>query len=423
MTVSRPYYDPNPVSGPEQYANADFKLNEPWKEEAKNIRLVGHSDLNGWGDAFQIRVNKGICYVAASGVNGHDGITILDVKDPKNPKVLNQLSDDGAARTHKVLQITPEIMITNSELRPGAKEKFPDAKGGLRVLDTTDPVNPKLIGYAETENRGIHRPIYDERRKLMYSSGFKDGCKERILLVHDMKDPSKPELICEWWLEGQMEGEKPSWNTENAKSVSCHETHPFGDYATTAWWDAGVMLMDLKDPTKPEMLWRHSPHETHGWAGANHTFMVPEGSEFGICAQETVVVNCQHPPAHITFYDMRNLEVPQVASTYMPHDIDPQTMRPVDQKWCQTGSRYGAHNLWHGMTAKDDLYVCWFNAGLRVVDWSNPFNPKEVAYYMPAGDGERACPQSNDVFVDRDTDLIYMSDRWGLGLHILERTG
>ena len=60
---------------------------------------------------------------------------------------------------------------------------------------------------------------------------------------------------------------------------------------------------------------------------------------------------------------------------------------------------------------------------LRVVDWSDPFNPTEAGYYIPAGTKERCCPQSNDVQVDKDTGLIYMADRWGLGLHIMEYTG
>jgi hypothetical protein len=405
-----------------QYENAEYALSEPWREQAKNVRLIGHSDLAGWGDAFQIRVTNGICYVAASGINGHNGITILDVRDPRKPKVVNQLVDGPAARTHKVLQITDDIMITNSEIRRGAKEKYPDAKGGLRVLDSSDPINPKVIRYAETDGRGIHRPIYDPRRKLMYSSGFKDGFEQRILLIHDMSDPANPEWIGEFWLEGHKDGEEPSWNP-SLESTACHEAHPFGDYVTATWWDAGVSLIDMKDPRNPKFVWRHSPHETHGWCGANHTFMVPEGSEFGIVAQESVVVNCAYPPAHVLFYDMRNLEVPQITSTFMPHDIDPKTMRPRDPTWCRTGSRYGAHNLWHGMKADDLLYVCWFNAGLRIVDWSNPFDPKEVGYYIPAGNKERACPQSNDVFLDRETGLIYLSDRWGLGLHILEFTG
>ena len=38
------------------------------------------------------------------------------------------------------------------------------------------------------------------------------------------------------------------------------------------------------------------------------------------------------------------------------------------------------------------MYITWFNAGLRVVDWSNPFRPKEVGYYIPAGTKERCCP-------------------------------
>ena len=75
------------------------------------------------------------------------------------------------------------------------------------------------------------------------------------------------------------------------------------------------------------------------------------------------------------------------------------------------------------MTASDLFFIAWFNAGLRVVEWSNPFEPREIGYYIPAGNNERYCPQSNDVFVARSIGLIHVSDRWGLGLHILEYTG
>ena len=82
--MSRPYYKQDPITGGggAQYIGAEFKLNDPWEEQADNVKLVGHSELNGWGDAFQIQVSKGIAYVAASGINGHYGLTILDVSDP-----------------------------------------------------------------------------------------------------------------------------------------------------------------------------------------------------------------------------------------------------------------------------------------------------------------------------------------------------
>ena len=78
----------------------------------------------------------------------------------------------------------------------------------------------------------------------------------------------------------------------------------------------------------------------------------------------------------------------------------------------------------------------WFNAGMRVVDVRNPFEPTEVAYYIPATtantdvrcvtiDGVERCKtaiQTNNVEVD-DRGLIYLVDRANTGLHIVELTG
>ena len=424
--MPKPWYHPNPIrgGGNDQYTGVDHVLAEPWKEERRNVRLVAHSDLNGWGDAFQIQVGGGICYVAASGVNGHDGMTILDVKDPSKPKIINQIVDTPAARTHKVLRINEEVLITNSELRPNLRAKYPDVIGGLRIFDNRDPFHPKFVNYVEVDGFGIHRPIYDRKRKLMYSSGFRDGFEGKILLVHDFKDPWSPQLIGWGWVPGQKEGEKPSWDPALVGDGAwLHEGNPFGNYVTAGYWDSGYAMFDLTDPARPKLMWRQNPHETHGWAGCYHSFLVPDGSEFGIVTQETTTVNCDHPPAFVTFLDMRNIQNPLICSTFQPYEIDPVEMRPLDPKWSRTGARYGAHNIWLDMTKDDLMYICWFNAGLRVVDWSNPFRPKEVGYYIPEGNKFRGCPQSNDVQVDKATGLIYVADRWGLGLHILEYTG
>ncbi len=397
---------------------------QPWKEEARNVRLVGHSDLNGWGDAFQIQVHKGLCYVAASGENGHNGLTVLDVRDPTEPRIAHQIDDGPAARTHKVLRVNDEVLLTNSELRRNATD--PDVKGGLRVFDIKDPVHPRFVKYVETGGQGIHRPVLDRRRNLLYSSGAQEGFSGHILLIHDMKDPWSPELIGRAWIQGQhiATGEEPSWDVDRLRGrCHLHEANPFGNFVTCGYWDAGIAMFDLTDPRKPRFMWRQNPHETHGWPGCYHTFLVPEGSPFAIVAQETTTNDCAEPPAFVTFYDMRDTQQPIPISTFMPHQIDPLTMMPVDRKWCTTGSRYGAHNFCLDMARDDLLHVCWFNAGLRIVDWSNPFQPQEVGYYIPAGSSARHCPQSNDVYVDRGSGLIYLADRWGLGLHILEFTG
>jgi len=64
------------------------------------------------------------------------------------------------------------------------------------------------------------------------------------------------------------------------------------------------------------------------------------------------------------------------------------------------------------------LYVTWFGGGLRAVDFSNPYVPKEVGYYVPTPGKGYDVVMSNDVFHDKDGKL-YLIDRYE-GLEILE---
>ena len=68
------------------------------------------------------------------------------------------------------------------------------------------------------------------------------------------------------------------------------------------------------------------------------------------------------------------------------------------------------------------VFLTYFNAGLRAVDVSDPLRPKEVGHYVPqAPDGQEAI-QSNDIGADAEGRL-YLIDRWGAGMHILEYMG
>ena len=53
---------------------------------SKGIKFVGHSDMDGRGDGVQVMVHRGYAYV---GHGFSNGITTLDVRDPKNPKTVD----------------------------------------------------------------------------------------------------------------------------------------------------------------------------------------------------------------------------------------------------------------------------------------------------------------------------------------------
>jgi hypothetical protein len=80
--------------------------------------------------------------------------------------------------------------------------------------------------------------------------------------------------------------------------------------------------------------------------------------------------------------------------------------------------------------------IAYFNAGIRAIDVRNPWQPKEIGYYIPAiteatdkrclkVDGKDRCKvaiQTNNVETD-DRGLIYVVDRANTWMHILELTG
>jgi hypothetical protein len=69
------------------------------------------------------------------------------------------------------------------------------------------------------------------------------------------------------------------------------------------------------------------------------------------------------------------------------------------------------------------LFSTWFGGGLRVHDLTNPFQPKEVAAFVPeAPAGSRVgAAQINDVYVDENR-TVYTVDRFAGGLYVLELT-
>jgi hypothetical protein len=99
-------------------------------ELAHNITLLGHPDQGGRGDGVQVMVGGGGAYV------GHmfsDGVTVLDVRDPRNPRPVNYLpAAPGTWSLH--LQLADGLLLVVNAMNMFAAEAFARRVGLLRPL-------------------------------------------------------------------------------------------------------------------------------------------------------------------------------------------------------------------------------------------------------------------------------------------------
>jgi hypothetical protein len=106
-------------------------------QASSNIRHLSRTELPGGG---QIVIQGHHAYVGHQ--NGPEGTTILDVSDPRKPKIVSRLMvPNELTHTHKV-RVVGDLMVTNSEHQPGSgrRNEFKDA--GFRIYDIADPANP-----------------------------------------------------------------------------------------------------------------------------------------------------------------------------------------------------------------------------------------------------------------------------------------
>jgi hypothetical protein len=88
------------------------------------MRLIGHSDQGGRPDGVQLMVHRGFAYI------GHmvsQGFSVVDVRDPKNPKAVNYIAaPPGTWNVH--LQAHDDLLLVINARDLFADARFADEK-------------------------------------------------------------------------------------------------------------------------------------------------------------------------------------------------------------------------------------------------------------------------------------------------------
>jgi len=403
---------------------------------SRGIKFVSHSGMGGRGDGVQIMVHRGYAYV---GHGFSNGITTLDVRDAKNPKVVDFIACPPGTRalhlqTHEDLLLavnapsvwTMQQFQTDKDYFGGSPADRLKGTGnpftpGIRVYDISKPEKPREIGFMPVEGIGPHRIWYVGGRYAYASIHFADFT-DHILAIIDMSDPRKPQLVGRCWIPGMWRGggETPTWRA--GRRYALHHALVAGNIAYGAWRDGGLTVMDISDPAKPKILAHRNTDPPFG-GGTHSPLPLPERNLL-VVADEPASANCQDGLRYMWMVDVREPSNPVSIATF------PQ---PGEADYCAKGGFFGAHNMHENRPGAFQssrlIFATYYNAGVRVFDIADQFRPREVAFYVPPNPARMMDPrpnrpqviQSADCYVDRNG-LMYLTDP-NAGLNILQFEG
>ncbi|MBM3820459.1 MAG: hypothetical protein FJW14_15780 [Acidimicrobiia bacterium] len=443
---------------------------DPMAEGAQNVRLVGHHDLQG-RESLVVTVKADQANGSWVYVGHHEnfwdekpkfnpltkrdewnGTSILDIADPAKPRLVWHIPNDENASSRGVSVVYDytfdgsgrDYLIRNSEFGKTLEFQIFDI-----TSRSTDPSQIRLVaeitgtppnscgqGCGGAFIERAHKGWWSQESGYFYSAAGEPGFRSTLAQIFDLRDPRNPKFVGRMWIPGQKEGE--------AGYEGQYAHHPNVDEENrrvyVGYRGAGhTASFDISNPAQPKMVWMVDMNPPHR---GPHTV-----SPITYTAQPNMMKDALPRTYAFVTDEAGGAEDMSpcrgVRSKAYMMDITVETRPFPVSTWevpvgtfCQKGGRFGPHQ--HAETVNGRInrfadklaWIAYFNAGVRVVDLTDPFRLNEVGYYLPKTTkhshpiekGQPSVIQMNDVDIDH-RGLAYASDRTGAGLFVLEYTG
>jgi hypothetical protein len=443
---------------------------DPLAEASNNIRLVGHHDLQGRESLVVVAksdaANGNWVYVGhhenfwdesqklndITGTMEWNGTSILDVADPASPKLVWHIPNDVNASSRSVSVVYDysfdgsgrDYLIRNSEYGDTFKFQIFDitsrgtdpSKIALVSEITGTPPDSCGRGCGGTLIGRAHKGWWSQETGYFYSAAGEPGFRSTLAQIWDLKDPKQPTFVGRMWIPGQKEGE-PGFEGQYAHHPNVDEQNK---RVYIGYREAGqTAAFDISNPAHPTLVWSldlNPPHRGPHTVSPIRYDRVPNFGADVLPRTYALVVDeagaeedlapCRGVRSKAYMLDITNEARPSTVSVWQV---------PADQ-FCNKGGRFGPHQNAETINGRlnrfeDKLaWLAYFNAGVRLVDLSDPYHLREVGFYVPkptakshpVEKGQAVAIQMNDVDLD-DRGLAYASDRTGAGLFILQYTG
>lgn len=258
---------------------ADFTYLVNMRLPGAVLTQVAHSDLGGGGQNAAVTVatatatGAAYAYVGTRGTAGDcpaSGVKIVSLAAITNPQVVATAGGvAGGAQT----QVRVATGLTSASFHSGgtgdlmAVTEQPCDTGqigagqtGVEFFDVSDPTHPALLG---SWNSGLNGAddvaiVPEAAQGKIYAlvavpgSETATGSSQGDLRVLDISDPANPQAIGDWSLLGatQQTVAQAGMGWDQRVFLASIELSSDGKTAYLSYWDGGVAVLDVSDPTQ-----------------------------------------------------------------------------------------------------------------------------------------------------------------------------
>jgi len=407
---------------------------------AVSIDVVGHVDPTGGFNA-DVWVHSGVAYLSTLGLGEicpATGVRRYDVTDPTAPVEMEAISADYPGTSTEAVwagriendRFSGDLaIVAHQPCDPDDAEAF----RGLALYDVTVPSLPVRLSTYEAGDGtlGIHSfDVWIEEDRALVVAAAPNSLLDHAdalgdVRIIDVTDPTNPVDVADWDFRRDAEMSVRDAVLADADPRDFHVRGITLDQARkrvfVAQRDAGVVILDLSDPSHPEAVgrtaslgYREGNSESTAYDPAsgvlvvNHQDLDPLDDEAGMESWGISVV----------------FEAGEQGNPSQPSVYSIEGALPDAEGRLALDGIYTAHEA---AIVGDYLYAVLLSGGLRVVDLSDPTEAVEVASFVPpvrvdpqehfvAPNGNIAMPLAWSVHVVDN--LIYVSDA-NTGLWIL----
>lgn len=281
------------------------------------LSLLGEHPTAAASD-LAVHASAGIVVMGSFSLDDAAFAWIFDVSDPADPAILATI-EHGARATD--VEITGDVVWVSSELDPDGN--------GVHAYDISDPADPQPLS---TIPGTCHTIVIHE--DLLYCAAM--GSSLGLLHLWDVSDPANPV-------------ERGSIGDPRGK---IHDVYVDGDMVVGSFLWLGWAFLDVSDPDAPSM----GPLVYYDGA-MTHNAWPSEDGRYLFTTDETT-------NGHLRVWDIADRDAPVQVAEYI---VDPGD---------------GPHAIVHNVRVEGNLaYIGWYEAGVVILDVSDPVEPKLVGWY------------------------------------------